>query len=324
MQEVLSRGDYHVRYPDHVAITVESACESIMVGSCENDTATLQASLSLAATVCKLLRHIAPMDTAESKQARQREFAEQPAALMEWLMQRVGTLDSANTFVSGLILAVSALCRVHAPDNFTPGGASGDGGVGNSSSIDSGSSSIDNCSSSGSGGNHSGARDVSGRSGGSSKPANDDRVGCAAANPSSSEVHRLQTVTCLTLVQVFRWASALPCLPSKEGWWVYALRACDELPWQGLRGLVTALLEESSLRIAQAEVNIMWERYAVENFQGRLLPGCCHQGCTNLTGVSEAALKTLLCGGCRKARYCCLECQKAAWLEGGHRLVCRK
>lgn len=316
VQEALVRADYHIRYPDQVSNTVESACESVVVRCCESDATTLPGNVSLAATVCKLLRHTVPLDTAESIQSRRREFAEQPNALLASLMQRMGTLDLANTFVPALVLAVSALCRLHAEDNLTLGSASVDGGVSNSSSIDSGSSS-------GSGGNVSGAF---GGSGGSRKPANDGRVGCAY--PSSSEVHQLQAIICLTLVQMFRWASALPFLPSQEGWWGYALRACEELPWQGfslkLRGLVTALLEESSLSIAQAEVNTMWERYAVEHFQGRLLPGCCHQGCTNLAGTSEAALKTLLCSGCRKARYCCLECQKAAWLEGGHSTVCRR
>lgn len=66
-----------------------------------------------------------------------------------------------------------------------------------------------------------------------------------------------------------------------------------------------------------------WERFTVEHFEGRLLPGCCNLGCTNLAGISESTLKTLLCSGCRRARYCTVGCQRAAWLEGGHCSVCK-
>lgn len=72
----------------------------------------------------------------------------------------------------------------------------------------------------------------------------------------------------------------------------------------------------------KTEMAAIWERYAVAHFDGRLLPGCCNMDCTNLGGVSEAALKTQLCSGCRKARYCSAGCQRAAWVKGGHRDVC--
>jgi hypothetical protein len=41
--------------------------------------------------------------------------------------------------------------------------------------------------------------------------------------------------------------------------------------------------------------------------------GCWNPGCTNLSGVSEAALCSKMCGRCRRARYCSLECQKEDW-----------
>ncbi|MEW5301148.1 MAG: hypothetical protein WDW36_004027 [Sanguina aurantia] len=63
-----------------------------------------------------------------------------------------------------------------------------------------------------------------------------------------------------------------------------------------------------------------WEGFAIADLSGRLLPGCSHWGCTNLEGGAEAALPTRLCSGCRRARYCCDECQRAAWV-GGHREV---
>ncbi|MEW5313292.1 MAG: hypothetical protein WDW38_004873 [Sanguina aurantia] len=58
-----------------------------------------------------------------------------------------------------------------------------------------------------------------------------------------------------------------------------------------------------------------WEHYTLRHFHGRLLPGCCSARCTNLAGVSEAALQTWLCAGCRRVRYCSVECQKCAWVS---------
>lgn len=66
----------------------------------------------------------------------------------------------------------------------------------------------------------------------------------------------------------------------------------------------------------------IWEKHAVQHFHGRMLPGCCHLGCMQLCGVSESSLPTQLCGGCRRARYCSIECQREAWVAGGHMLVC--
>lgn len=75
---------------------------------------------------------------------------------------------------------------------------------------------------------------------------------------------------------------------------------------------------------AVAQVGEIMGRHAVEHFHGRLMPGCCHLGCTNMTGVSEASLPTMLCSGCMRTRYCSAKCQKAAWLLGGHSTVCCK
>ncbi|MEW5310331.1 MAG: hypothetical protein WDW38_002143 [Sanguina aurantia] len=66
----------------------------------------------------------------------------------------------------------------------------------------------------------------------------------------------------------------------------------------------------------------VWQRYALSHCHGRLLPGCGGPRCNNFAGVSEAALPTRLCGGCRRVRYCSVECQRAAWVEGAHREVC--
>lgn len=52
-----------------------------------------------------------------------------------------------------------------------------------------------------------------------------------------------------------------------------------------------------SLPTDSSEVSILFERYAVEHFNGRLVSGCCHLGCFILGRVSESALQTQLCSG---------------------------
>lgn len=66
----------------------------------------------------------------------------------------------------------------------------------------------------------------------------------------------------------------------------------------------------------------LWERWVCADLRGRVLPGCCYWGCTNMSGFSEAVLSTRLCSGCKRVRYCCEGCQKGAWLEG-HKEECK-
>lgn len=109
------------------------------------------------------------------------------------------------------------------------------------------------------------------------------------------------------------------------------LAACRKIENVGLQEVLTSvLLDEStcSAPMSQSEVCSIFERYAMTHFHGKLLPGCCCMGCTDLQEVSEA-LKTLLCSGCRGARYWCLS--TAAWSarglcgwKGGHSGECGK
>lgn len=64
------------------------------------------------------------------------------------------------------------------------------------------------------------------------------------------------------------------------------------------------------------------DSYALKHCNGRLLPSCSYVRCTNISGTSEQSLATLLCSGCRRARYCSVACQRAAWMGGGHSHVC--
>lgn len=94
----------------------------------------------------------------------------------------------------------------------------------------------------------------------------------------------------------------------------------------GLGNDALVLLQEKDPSSAkfQTRVDSMWEKYAAFHLNCRLVRGCCYLGCVNMDGVSEAALATKLCSGCRKARYCSVECQRAAWWKGDHKYVCCK
>lgn len=144
-----------------------------------------------------------------------------------------------------------------------------------------------------------------------------------------SVLHQLHAISLVTLVQLCQWKLEFEGRPSASQndhpkWLASIQDSCRHLPNQDLKILVTSLLDSMSCANPKSsqEINVMWEKHAMTHFNGRMLPGCCHLGCNNFEGVSEAALKTQLCSGCRKARYCSVGCQRAAWREGGHSTVC--
>lgn len=98
------------------------------------------------------------------------------------------------------------------------------------------------------------------------------------------------------------------------------LKLRDRLSMSG-SVLVTTHPLPATLRIPQRyDCTLAWESFAF-NFNGRLLPGCCNRMCREMTGRFECQLRTLLCGGCKRSRYCSVVCQKEAWV-GGHGDVC--
>lgn len=142
-----------------------------------------------------------------------------------------------------------------------------------------------------------------------------------ATFPSDILLHQLQANTFLTLFQMsLLYSIAHVSSPELVR---DARRACRQLPWASLRDLAGSLLEEGGPFISRGERSAVWERYAVTHFHGRLTLGCCNYGCMKMDGMSEAMLCTKLCSGCRRARYCSVRCQKAAWIDGGHKAVCR-
>ena len=95
----------------------------------------------------------------------------------------------------------------------------------------------------------------------------------------------------------------------------------------GLIGAMLSPLMSKGLRAGLPLMQVkdptrLWAEYALTHFNGRLMPSCCHRGCSILNGVSEAALPTRLCGGCRRVRYCSDRCREEAWYDWGHGLVC--
>lgn len=143
-------------------------------------------------------------------------------------------------------------------------------------------------------------------------------------------VHRLQAVTIISVVQLcacrLEQGGDAALLTGKPPEWLmpilHTLDMCHNS--QLINAATTSLLSLSSetSHRSRTDFSVLWERYAVAHLHGRLLPGCCNLECTNMDGVSEISLKTLLCSRCRRARYCCVDCQKAAWVRGGHSTVC--
>lgn len=80
-----------------------------------------------------------------------------------------------------------------------------------------------------------------------------------------------------------------------------------------LHSMGNTALDRTSLQI--------WERFAKGILPGCMLPGCSSFDCSSTVGLAERHLQTKLCSGCRRARYCSVECQRAAW-TAGHRHVC--
>lgn len=80
-------------------------------------------------------------------------------------------------------------------------------------------------------------------------------------------------------------------------------------------GIVTLLLLQRDAPTSVkdlARVDSVMEQYFMKNIIGQLVQGYDCLGCTNLEWISDASLNTKLCSGCRKVRYCGVECQKVA------------
>lgn len=127
-------------------------------------------------------------------------------------------------------------------------------------------------------------------------------------------VKQLQVITLINIVQIGRWINNSESIEaasqdSNPEWLKNVLSVCTQLRDPTLENVVMSLLSELCLPVlpSQQEVNALWEHYAVTHMQGRLLLGCGNLDCLNLSGACEASLKTMLCGKCRRVRYCGVE-----------------
>lgn len=147
----------------------------------------------------------------------------------------------------------------------------------------------------------------------------------SSSNPPARvhQLHQLQSVLLMGMVQICH-ERLLHARQPQPRWYKALLLSLGALS-SNLTEVMTVLLPNAKIlmNITEPRSQRVWEWYAVSHFHGRLVPGCCYLGCTNLSGVSEAGLKTQLCSGCGRTRYCSVECQKAAWLHGDHKILCR-
>lgn len=115
-----------------------------------------------------------------------------------------------------------------------------------------------------------------------------------------------------------------------------ALTGCDDLDCCRLYRVIAVCLRtllRNSCSLTSLDVGpdcdeqpILWLECLTAHAQRfpatRLLLGCASLGCTNLHGLLDSHLPTLLCGGCGKVRYCSVDCQMRDWAKGGHGRVC--
>lgn len=121
-------------------------------------------------------------------------------------------------------------------------------------------------------------------------------------------------------------SSIVAMLRPNSQWWINLLFNHSELGTAATQLCVVSTQDGCCCvndQVFAKEEACVWGAFGVEHLHGRLLPGCCYLDCSNLVGVSKAALPTLLCCGCRRARYCSVKCQRAVWIKGGHCIMCR-
>lgn len=139
---------------------------------------------------------------------------------------------------------------------------------------------------------------------------------------SRNEMDQLRAIIALTLTQflhVIDWLGPNGEQGLRPEWWTELAPKLDTF----LVLLLNAVIR-SSEEVGESSIVTggFWDLYAQKIYNGRLLAGCCHLECRSMSGCSEAALPTRLCGGCRKVRYCSIECQRAAWDNGMHCKTC--
>lgn len=327
VSEALHRGEHHSCTAADVTSVALSAWRACRFGPPADGLNIFHERTGLIATVRKMMWPHLLLDLVTGQQYRQ-----QWPGYDSYGQPKFG-LGDMDRLMPNLVLAVLAI--QHWADRHTKGATKGSSG-----------SNIGSNSDTKSGGGRGGSSRISSNRGSSTGCNN--RAGSIHNSPNwrmngnnistvyqidpalLGSLHRNEAILVLTLVKCCQWIMQVkePCFVNRR------------VPRSDLMnvaaGAISQSLDPHLLSMAVSFIDVpppspprlhdrisaAWERYTVLHFPGMLLLGCCHLDCTNMEGVSEAALMTQLCSGCRRVRYCSVGCQRAAWLKGGHKEVC--
>ena len=131
-----------------------------------------------------------------------------------------------------------------------------------------------------------------------------------ALNPDLLPNPRAQFVTALKVALGPIFSEHRLSTASSAKVWPVEVRRCSHVPAapQDQQQLLEQLLHVADVLLQEA--------------QHLGLKCCANPGCANLSGESEAGLRTKVCTGCRKVCYCSTECQLEHW--GQHEMWCRR
>lgn len=304
LMEGFARGHYCTRNFEVLASLVTCTGNSLRCLLESDNSLPLSSSLSLAGTVRKLLWLLVPAEPMQAGQTRQKLRVGHPSAEGQGKVETAKRLSFVTSVVGTLLcVSKSALQLLAAKEE----------GLSNTNLNNATATSHTSKDNTAQGGLH------------------DDEKRVLHTAWDVASLQRVLAGAFITLMQVISWVPA-SAREVVEPWTLETLAhvsdsslSSPEAGLPALKRLAMCLIGQMTLSgvCSESELDLVWEQYAVTHCHGRLFSGCCYLGCTNLDGFSESALKTQLCSGCRRTRYCSVECQRAAWVAGAHSKVCK-
>lgn len=90
-------------------------------------------------------------------------------------------------------------------------------------------------------------------------------------------------------------------------------------PMMGIQKVMLRLLD-GKIRTRQQQAQV-WEAFLARGtMRWPRVKRCSNWLCLNVNGRCDAALATALCEGCKRVRYCSVECQRMSWVNGHNHL----
>lgn len=93
-----------------------------------------------------------------------------------------------------------------------------------------------------------------------------------------------------------------------------------------LKPLLSGVFGDDDLSVKQVPCMnlqaLLWSDFYADMGVCPSVRKCGNFACANKYGCSESALPSLLCSGCRKVRYCSMQCQQNSWINCGHKEKC--